>query len=44
MADVHAPRHGVVVTQRFLEGGLAITVTIISVITIATLVYAWFLA
>jgi len=42
MAGSHTHSHGVEVTQRFAQGGLAVVVTVISVITLATLLYAWF--
>ncbi len=44
MSDAHSSKHALVVTQRFVAGGFATVVVVVSVITVATLIYAWFLA
>ena len=40
----HPSRHPIVLTQRFAEVGLGVGVALITLITAATLIYAWFFA
>jgi hypothetical protein len=42
MSATHTRSHAAEVTQKFAQGGLAITVVIVAVISLATLVYVWF--
>jgi hypothetical protein len=41
MAGVHSSNKVVVVTQQFAKGGIAVAAAIISLITVATLLYVW---
>ena len=42
MNDPHAPRHVTQVSKAFTQGSLVGVVVIVSAITAATLIYAWF--
>ena len=44
MTVLHPSRHSFFVIERIAEGGVAVAVALICVITLATLVYAWFIA
>jgi len=44
MPGVHVSRRAVDILDRIAAGGLATAVTLLSVITIATLVYVWVIA
>lgn len=42
MPNLHASRHVVQVSKNFVEAGLISVVAVVSAITAATLIYAWF--
>jgi hypothetical protein len=44
MTVLHPSRHILDVAERIAEGGVALAVALLCVITLATLVYAWFIA
>jgi hypothetical protein len=44
MRNVQISHHPLVVLERIAAGGVATAVTLLSVITVATLIYAWFIA
>jgi hypothetical protein len=44
MPSLHVSRHNVDVIKWIAEGGLVTAVALLSAITAATLIYAWFIA
>ena len=44
MSNLHVSRHQVQMLEWIAEGGFAIAVAALALITLATLVYAWFIA
>jgi hypothetical protein len=44
MHTLHVSRHALNIIEGVAAGGLAAAVTLLSVITAATLIYAWFIA